>query len=128
VEHRYSHTAGGASPMKAYYVERNRLYTAVKNFPARMLLRVPFAAFGRYFWHLISLLGGLGKTGEYSAAGHDAWLLPFLVFRAHVATLFRLPRLIKERRRIAAGRKITPLEFEKLAAAHSISLREVASL
>ena len=38
VEHRYSHSAGRASPLKAYYVERNRLYTIVKNFPASMLL------------------------------------------------------------------------------------------
>jgi hypothetical protein len=128
VEHRYSHTAGGASPMKAYYVERNRLYTAIKNFPARMLWRMPFASCARYFWHLISLVGGLGKTGEYRDAGHDSWLLPFLVFRAHVATLFRLPRLIAERRRIRAARKLTPLEFEKLAKAHAISVREVASL
>jgi GT2 family glycosyltransferase len=128
VEHRYSHTAGGASPMKAYYVERNRLYTAVKNFPARMLWRVPFAACARYFWHLVSLLGGLGKTGEYRDAGHDEWLLPFLVFRAHAVTLFHLPRLLRERRRIAAGRKLTPLEFRKLAKGHAISLREIASL
>lgn len=128
VEHRYSHTAGGASPVKAYYVERNRLYTAVKNFPLRMLWRVPFAACARYFWHLISLLGGLGRTGEYRDAGHDQWLLPFLVFRAHIAMLFRLPRLARERRRIAARRKLTPLEFQKLAKTHGISLREVASL
>lgn len=128
VEHRYSHTAGGASPMKAYYVERNRLYTAIKNLPARMLWRAPFASCARYFWHLISLAGGLGKTGEFREAGHDAWLLPFLVLRAHVATLFRLPRLLAERRRIRAARKLTPREFEKLARAHAISPREVASL
>jgi hypothetical protein len=128
VEHRYSHTAGGASPMKAYYVERNRLYTVAKNFPAQMLMRVPFAAGGRYFWHLISLLGGFGKTGEYRDAGHDTWLLPFLVFRAHIATLFRLPRLWKQRQRIAATRKISVADFEALAAAYGISLREVASL
>ena len=35
VEHHYSHSAGGASPLKAYYVERNRLFVLVKNFPAR---------------------------------------------------------------------------------------------
>jgi GT2 family glycosyltransferase len=128
VEHRYSHTAGGASPMKAYYVERNRLYTAVKNFPAGMLWRVPFAACVRYFWHVISLVGGLGKTGEYRDAGHDQWLLPFLVFRAHAATFIRLPRLIRERRRLAALRKLTPIEFQKLAETHGISLREIASL
>jgi GT2 family glycosyltransferase len=128
VEHRYSHTAGGASPMKAYYVERNRLGTVIKNFPARMLWRVPFASCVRYFWHLISLAGGLGKTGEYRDAGYDAWLLPFLVLRAHAAVFCRLPRLIAERRRIRVARKLTPLEFEKLAKTHAILLREVASL
>ena len=76
VEHRYSHTAGGASPMKAYYVERNRLYTALKNFPPRMLLRVPFAAAARYFWHLSLFARGLrqdrasiaGRTRRVAAA------------------------------------------------------------
>ena len=38
VEHHYSHSAGRASPVKAYYVERNRLFVLVKNFP------VPYAA------------------------------------------------------------------------------------
>ena len=84
VEHRYSHSAGPASPLKAYYVERNRLYTVVKNFPFAMLLRVPFAAAARYFWHLVSLLTGRGKAAEFRRAGQSASLLPFLVFRAHV--------------------------------------------
>lgn len=128
VEHRYSRTAGSASPMKAYYVERNRLYATIKNFPARMLWRVPFASCARYFWHLISLARGLGRTGEFRDAGHDSWLLPFLVFRAHAAALFRLPRLLAERRKIRATRKMSPREFQKLAKAHAISLREVASL
>ena len=37
VEHRYSHSAGRASALKAYLVERNRLFVAMKNFPSRML-------------------------------------------------------------------------------------------
>ena len=37
VEHRYSHSSGGASPLKAYYVERNRLLVVMKNFPAGRL-------------------------------------------------------------------------------------------
>ena len=41
VEHHYSHSAGRASPVKAYYVERNRLFVLVKNFPGRMLLAAP---------------------------------------------------------------------------------------
>ncbi len=33
VEHRYSHSAGRASALKAYLVERNRLYVAIEEFP-----------------------------------------------------------------------------------------------
>ena len=36
--HGYSQTAGRASPMKAFYVERNRLFLLVKDFPTAMLL------------------------------------------------------------------------------------------
>ncbi|HBY63085.1 MAG TPA: glycosyltransferase family 2 protein, partial [Solibacterales bacterium] len=58
VDHRYSHSAGRASALKAYYVERNRVFTVLKNFPLRMLLRVPFAAVARYWWHLVSMRSG----------------------------------------------------------------------
>jgi len=128
VEHRYSHSTGRASPVKAYYVERNRLYTAIRNFPASMLWMVPFASLTRYFWHVVELFFGRGKAAEYRQAGHDGALLPFLVLRAHVAALFRLPRLWAERRRIFATRRITAKEFRALAAQHSISLRRVAAL
>jgi GT2 family glycosyltransferase len=128
VEHRYSHTAGSASPLKAYYVERNRCCMVVKNFPAGLLLVAPFASLVRYFWHAVFLAGGVGKAGEYREAGHDAWMLPFLVLRAHLAAAIRLPGLLKARKQIAAQRKITRAEFRALAKAHAISLREIASL
>src|SRR5207302_6137129 len=38
VDHAYSSTAGRASSLKAYYVERNRLFLTVKNFPAANLV------------------------------------------------------------------------------------------
>jgi GT2 family glycosyltransferase len=128
VEHRYSHSAGRASPLKAYYVERNRLYTIVKNFPARMLWTAPFASAARYFWHVAALVTGRGKTAEYRQAGHSAALLPFLVLRAHIAALFRLPALLAARRRIRAQRGISPAEFRALLQHHSITVRQVAAL
>jgi GT2 family glycosyltransferase len=128
VEHRYSHSAGRASPLKAYYVERNRLYTIVKNFPARMLWEAPFASAARYFWHGAALVTGRGKAAEYRQAGHPAALLPFLVIRAHVAALFRLPALLTARRTIRATRRISPAEFRALLRRHSITVRQVAAL
>jgi GT2 family glycosyltransferase len=128
VEHRYSHSAGRASPLKAYYVERNRLYTVIKNFPAGLLLRAPWAALMRYFWHCVSMLEGQGKAAEFLDGGQSAALLPFLVLRAHFAVAARLPRLLRERRRIFRSRAITSKQFEELLKRHSISARQVASL
>lgn len=128
VEHRYSHSAGRASLLKAYYVERNRLYTILKNFPLLLLLRAPFASVARYLWHSISLLQGRGKAAEFRQAGQSAALLPFLVLRAHAAALVRLPRLLRERRRTFKSRRITSRDFERLLARHFIAVRQVAAL
>lgn len=128
VEHRYSQSAGRASTLKAYFVERNRLYTVVKNFPVAMLIQAPFAAIARYFWHAVSLLEGRGKAAEFRKAGQSSALLPFLVFRAHCAALFRLLRLLRERRKIFRSRKISSREFRELLRRHAISTRQVARL
>ena len=127
VEHRYSHSAGRASPLKAYYVERNRLYTAIKNLPARMLVQAPFFAAARYAWHVASMLEGRGKAAEFRSAGFSAAMLPFLVLRAHAAALYRMPRLLKERRRIRASARLTSREFRDMLAKYSISIRQVAA-
>jgi GT2 family glycosyltransferase len=128
VEHRYSHTAGRASPLKAYYVERNRLYTIVKNFPAAILFVAPFASIVRYFWHVTAIVAGRGKAAEYRDEGHSAVMLPWLVIRAHVAALFRLPKLLASRNRIRAMRRISSAEFRELLRRHSITVRQVAAL
>jgi GT2 family glycosyltransferase len=128
VEHRYSHSAGRASPLKAYYVERNRLYTAIKNLPAALLMRAPFVSVARYFWHVVSLAQGRGKTAEFREAGYSAALLPFLVLRAHLSVLFSLPRLLRERAHIRRGALLGPAEYRSLLAEYSIDVRQVAVL
>ncbi len=128
VEHRYSHSAGRASPLKAYYVERNRLYTILKNFPAGMLCAAPFASLARYFWHLAALWKGHGKGAEFRRAGYSPALLPLVTIRAYFAALISVPSLLAERRRIRAARRIGPADFRALLRRHSITLRQVASL
>jgi GT2 family glycosyltransferase len=128
VEHRYSHSAGRASPLKAYYVERNRLYVVIKTFPVKMLLFVPFATLARYFWHLMSLFTRQGKGADFLSEGHSAASLPYFAVRAHLAALWHLPRLLIARRRIFATRRIDAAEFQALAAQHAISVQQVAAL
>lgn len=128
VEHRYSHSAGRASPLKAYLVERNRLYTVLKNFPLRLLWFAPFASLGRYFWHAISLLKGRGKAAEFRESGQSAALLPLYVVRAHFAAIAQMPRLMRKRRRIFHSRRIGSQEFKAVLAQNAIDVRQVAAL
>ena len=48
--------------------------------------------------------------------------------RAHASALLRLPRLLLERRRIFASRRIDVKRFVELLKRHAISVRQVASL
>jgi GT2 family glycosyltransferase len=128
VEHRYSQTAGRASPLKAYYVERNRLRVALKNFPVRALAGVPAAELARYFWHAVSVVEGKGSAARYQQDNHGVFDLAFIVLRAHCSALFRAPGLWRKRRRIGAKAKLTPAEFRALLERFSISPREVAAL
>ena len=128
VEHHYSHSAGAVSALKAYLVERNRLFVMAKNFPAAMLLAAPWVSLARYFWHVCYLLEGRGSAARFRAQGLGGGRLLWYVLRAHVALLAHVPRLWRERRRIRAGARITPRVFRRLVAGHSLSARRIARL
>ncbi|MCS7314083.1 MAG: glycosyltransferase family 2 protein [Bryobacterales bacterium] len=128
VEHGYSKTAGRASPLKAFYVERNRLFVLLKNYPARMLWKAPFFSVARYGWHLLAMLANEGLAAQFRASGHHPLEMAFLVARAHFALLFHLPALVRKRRQVLARARISEDEFCALVRTHWISPRQVASL
>lgn len=128
VEHHYSHSAGNASPVKAYYVERNRLMVLVKNFPARMLAAAPFAALARYVWHALLMLRGRGAAARFSRGHGGGARMAYYVLKAHLALMPRLARLGRERRRIREAARLSPRIYARLLRDHSISPRGVAEL
>lgn len=126
VEHHYSYSAGRASALKAYYVERNRLFALIKNFPAGMLITAPFFTLTRYWWHLRSMTQGRGAVAQFRREGNHAWALPFLALRAHGALLPRLASLWRKRRQIRQTAKISPRSYRRLLRKHWISTRRIA--
>ena len=126
VEHRYSHSAGRASALKAYSVERNRLFVAVKDLPVHMLLAMPFAAALRYFWHFVYALGGRGAAGEMRRSEGGNLQMVGCVFRAWGALFANLRPLLADRRRIQRTRRLTPKQFSRILRRYSISPRQVA--
>jgi GT2 family glycosyltransferase len=126
--HHYSYTSGRATPLKAYYVERNRLFLLVKNFPLGNLLVAPLITLARYGWHVIYLLRGRGAASRYREDGNGSFSLAALVVRAHWSLLRNWSRLWSKRRAIARTARITPGAFAELLRAHAIGPREVAEL
>jgi GT2 family glycosyltransferase len=128
VEHHYSHSAGRASSLKAYYVERNRLFVLAKNLPARMLAAAPFVSLARYAWHLRAMLRGRGAAARFRLEGASAWRMPVYVLRAHGVLLLHAPELWRKRRKIRRTARLTPHIYRRLLRSHSISARRVAEL
>ena len=128
VDHHYSHSAGRASRLKAFYVERNRLFVALKNFPAGLLWMAPFRTVARYWWHARSMALGRGTAAQFRRDGNSALRLMLIVIQAHWAFLGNARSLWRKRRDIHSRAKVSIAEFKRLLRAHSIRARRVAEL
>jgi len=110
VYHRHSATAGGYSPLKAYLVERNRIWVAVKCLPAAALALSPFYSLVRYCLQAYGAITGKGAAGRFSSPFALLWVL----VRAWAGALRGLPRMWAKRREIQGNKRITAQEFLSL--------------
>ena len=93
VEHDYEFAKGAR---KWFLLERNRWWTVVSDYPARLLLLVAPAL-------LVSELALL------AVAARGGWLRSKL--RAQAAVVRELPRMLERRRRVQAGRTVSERDF-----------------
>jgi GT2 family glycosyltransferase len=126
VAHRYSFTAGPFSVVKAQFVERNRLWVALKNFPLAILAVVPAVSSARYLWQLFSIGGEKGATARFFGSGNTLFSAGAIVLRAHWETLFNMLPLLRKRSLMRRTRRLGALEFARLLYRHRISAREMA--
>jgi GT2 family glycosyltransferase len=127
VEHDYSASAGGASRLKAFYVERNRLWTVVKTFPLALLPLVPFAALRRYWAHWRAMRSGEGLAGKLESSGIGLRQLVIIVGSAHWETLLKLGTLWRKRRRVPRRVHSSAGAFWRLIRREPVSAREIAA-
>jgi GT2 family glycosyltransferase len=125
-EHDYSLSAGRASRLKAYYVERNRLYTIIKVFPLIWLLRTPWHSWRRYLAHLRGLARGEGLAAEFRQGGEKWWRLMLIVMSAHWGAVRGLPQLLQKRRLVQQKAVLDSGAFGRLLARYELTAREVA--
>jgi GT2 family glycosyltransferase len=127
VRHRYSHSAGRVSELKAFLVERNRLYLVVKNYPRWQAVRAVVAAPVRYLLSALAAIRGDGAAAEF-AESRSLWSIAWLLLRAHAGAIRAMPWLLAERKKIRASARLDDEAFARVLDQFSISLHEVASL
>ncbi len=125
VHHHHSATSGPYSREKAYWVERNRLWLAVKNFPLPLLLLSPILTMNRWVWNLLAAAVGRGAAGNFR---RETSLIALLVelLRSQRDGFRSLGQMLRKRRQIVAGRKIGSLEFCRLLLRFRISARKLS--
>ena len=121
--HHYSRTAGAYSTLKAFHVERNRVWVLFKIFPWTLVLASPVFTAARF---LVQAFGVLAERGaaHHLARERSALHLVVVTLRAHASALRGLPAVLRARRRMP--RRLTGGETRRLLREFRLSVRELA--
>jgi GT2 family glycosyltransferase len=125
VYHKYSASTAHYSPMKAFLVERNRLWVAVKCLPAPLLLLSPLFTAVRLGAQAFGALTHRGAAGRF-ATDHSAGALAAVFLRAIVAAIRGLPRAWGKRRAVQRRRRISSRQALTWLTRYGMGLREIA--
>jgi len=125
VHHRYSQSSGAYSALKAFYVERNRVWIAVKYFPLTLLLESPFFTFLRFALQGYGALVGRGAAGRFSEAHSPGKLLRILL-KAYLAAFRGLPGMWKKRNEMKRRTRVSQREIRSWFHRFGMSAREIS--
>ena len=125
VFHRGSESAGRYSRLKAFHVERNRIWVLVKVFPLPLILASPIFTLLRFTLSAWAGLAGRGAAGRH-AQQHSLLSLVTVTLSAHLAALRGLPLMLQQRWRDRRLRRLGTWQFLRLLQEHRLSVREVA--
>lgn len=122
--HLYSNSSNKYSEYKAFLVERNHLWVAVKNFPIKMLLLVPFYKIWRYFMQIYSILINKGSAPGFLKT-NSRFKLIIILLKANISALIKLPIMIKKRSQIKKFSKILDNDFMELINKFKLGAKEL---
>jgi GT2 family glycosyltransferase len=125
VHHRHSSTSGPYSSQKIYWVERNRLWLAVKTFPLWLLVLSPLFTATRWTWNFAAALLGRGAAGNFRRESSLLELVRTL-WRAYRDGVRRADLMWRKRRSLDKIRKLSNRQFCSLLIRYRISARRLA--
>lgn len=125
VYHWYSGTVGEYSETKAFLVERNHFFVAIKNFPISLLLLLPFYTLVRYFSIIYGIFTKKGPASKFKPAKLK---LIIILIKAYISLLLHLPYLLSERKKIQKQKKISNKEFLRLIKKYRLKISQITLL
>jgi GT2 family glycosyltransferase len=125
VYHKYSAASAAYSPLKAFLVERNRAWVAIKCLPAPLLAVSPLFTLARLGAQAFGALTHRGAAGRF-AADHSPFALITVLLRAYAAALAGLPATWNKRRSIQRARRVSAWEPITWLRRWGMGVREVA--
>jgi GT2 family glycosyltransferase len=125
VYHHHSKKFGTYSPLKAFLVERNRIWVAWKNFPLPILCLWPFYTLWRYFYQGIGALIQKGASGRFGQES-SSFLLIFILMKAYLSGLRGLPAILRKRKEVQTKKRMSNWEVFSLFKKYGIKAKEIA--
>ena len=125
VYHKYSATTEPYSPLKAYLVERNRIWVVLKCFPLKMILVSPFYTLMRYIMQGYGALTGKGASSKFMKSTSVFTALGILL-KAYITALGGLGDVLRKRREIMRLKKIKNSEFRAWFRKFGVGAKEVS--
>lgn len=125
VYHKYSAASAAYSPLKAFLVERNRAWVAIKCLPAPLLAVSPLFTLARLGGQAWGALAHRGAAGRFTAA-HSPLALLAVLLRAYAAAGAGLPAAWRKRQLIQRRRRVSAWEPIAWLRRWGMGVREVA--
>jgi GT2 family glycosyltransferase len=124
VEHHYSVTSGRFGLRKVFWVERNRLWVALKNFPLVLLPLIFPATLWRYMLQMYFSVKGIpGVRGFIDQSSLRRTVLTLL--RAIYASIIGIPSMIRKRLAFRGLRRRDSIEMAKLILMNRMPTRKI---
>lgn len=126
VYHHYSGSTGKYSETKAFLVERNHLWLAIKIFPVTMLALTPFYTSLRWLVQANNVIRGKGATSRYVREVSPS-KVAFALIGALMSAVQGLPATLRKRSTVQKKRVVSGREIRIWFRKYGLSATEVVS-
>jgi len=124
VQHFYSMTVGKFSLQKIYFVERNHIWVALKNFPWFLLFILPFVTTWRYIVQTYFILSGKSELNKFTES-HSSIALFAIYLKSYMSMLLKSPVMFTKRWSFRNKRRMSSIKMLHILMKYRLSMSEL---